>query len=141
MGMAYRFKRDIALVQDGVRKIAGGLINKAINCAKAKRKDVNEVVHFARKSCKTLRGLIRLVRSVFGEYEPEKAVFRDAGSGLSAAAGLRRPYRARAAGYRKPTGLTLWSQAKKVLQGDAARNGCGGERPGRRNLSWVAETR
>ena len=33
--MAYRFKRDIASVQDGVREIAGELIDDAIACAEA----------------------------------------------------------------------------------------------------------
>jgi hypothetical protein len=52
--MAYRFKRDIASVQDGVREIAGELIDDAIACTEAKRRDVNEVVHSTRKSCKKL---------------------------------------------------------------------------------------
>src|SRR5262245_10879006 len=82
--MAYRFRRDIASVQDGVREIAGELIVEAIDCASAKRKNVDEVIHSARKSCKKLRGLIRLVRPVFGGYEAENAAFRDAGRGLSA---------------------------------------------------------
>lgn len=82
--MAYRFKRDIASVQDGVREIAGELIDDAIACTEAQRRDVNEVVHSTRKSCKKLRGLIRLVRPVFADYKGENAAFRDAGRGLSA---------------------------------------------------------
>jgi CHAD domain-containing protein len=84
MAMAYRFKRDVASVQDGVREIAGELIQDAIDRVSAQRKDVNDVVHFARKSCKKVRGLVRLIRPVFGEYEAENAAFRDAGRGLSA---------------------------------------------------------
>jgi hypothetical protein len=64
MAMAYRFKRDVASVQDGVREIAGELIQDAIDRVSAQRKDVNDVVHFARKSCKKVRGLVRLVRPV-----------------------------------------------------------------------------
>ena len=82
--MAYRFKRDIASVQDGVRAIAGELIDDAIECTGAKRKDVNEVVHSSRKACKKLRGLIRLVRPVFDDYRAENVAFRNAGRGLSA---------------------------------------------------------
>lgn len=82
--MAYRFKRKVASVQDGVRDIAEELIDDAIDCVSTKRKDLNETVHSARKSCKKLRGLIRLVRPAFGEYQAENAAFRDAGRGLSA---------------------------------------------------------
>lgn len=81
--MAYRFKRGVASVQDDVREIAGELIDDAIDCAGAKHKDLNEAVHFARKSCKKLRGLVRLVRPVFADYQAENAAFRDAGRGLS----------------------------------------------------------
>jgi CHAD domain-containing protein len=81
--MAYRFKRDFATVQDGVRKIAVELIDDAIDSAGGKRKDVHESVHTARKSCKKLRGLIRLIRPVFDDYRTENATFRDAGRGLS----------------------------------------------------------
>ena len=82
--MPYRFKRDIASVQDGVRDIAGELMDDAIECAGAKRKNVNEVVHSSRKACKKLRGLIRLVRPVFDDYRAENVAFRNAGRALSA---------------------------------------------------------
>jgi CHAD domain-containing protein len=81
--MAYRFERDFATVQDGVRKIAVGLIDDAIEAAGGKRTDVHEAVHTVRKSCKKLRGLIRLVRPGFDDYPTENATFRDAGRGLS----------------------------------------------------------
>jgi CHAD domain-containing protein len=81
--MAYRFERDIATVQDGVRDIAKELIDDAVACAGGKRRDIAETVHSVRKSCKKLRGLIRLVRPVFDDYQAENAAFRDAGRGLS----------------------------------------------------------
>jgi CHAD domain-containing protein len=81
--MAYRFERDSATVQDGVREIATELIDNAIACAGGKRRDLGETVHSVRKACKKLRGLIRLVRPVFDDYQAENAAFRDAGRGLS----------------------------------------------------------
>ena len=82
--MAYRFERDFRTVQEGVRKIALELAKDAIKCASGKRKTrVHETVHSLRKSCKKLRGLIRLVRPVFDEYQSENAAFRDAGRDLS----------------------------------------------------------
>jgi len=81
--MAYRFERDFATVQDGVREIAVELIDDAIACAGGKRRDLHETVHSVRKSCKKLRGLIRLVRPVFDDYRAENAAFRDTGRELS----------------------------------------------------------
>jgi CHAD domain-containing protein len=81
--MAYRFKRDFATIQDGVRHLAVELIDDAIACAAGKSKDVQETIHSLRKSCKKLRGLIRLVRPVFGDYAEENAAFRDAAGNLS----------------------------------------------------------
>ena len=81
--MAYRFERDFATVQDGVREIAVESIDEAIERAGRKGKDLHETVHALRKSCKKLRGLIRLVRPVFDDYRAENAVFREAGRGFS----------------------------------------------------------
>ena len=67
----------------GCARSAVELIGDAIECAGGKGKDVNETVHSLRKSCKKLRGLIRLVRPVFGDYRAENAAFRDAGRDLS----------------------------------------------------------
>jgi CHAD domain-containing protein len=83
MAMAYRFERNSATIQDGVREIAVEQIDDAIACAGSKRKDVDETVHSLRKSCKKLRGLIRLVRPVFDDYQDENAAFRDAARGFS----------------------------------------------------------
>ena len=80
--MAYRFNHSQDTVQDGVRDIAVELIDKAIAASK-RRHDVERTVHNLRKTCKKLRGLIRLVRPVFSDYHAENAAFRAAGRGLS----------------------------------------------------------
>jgi CHAD domain-containing protein len=80
--MAYRFAKSQDTVQDGVRKIATNLIDNAVDAAK-QRRNPEETVHELRKTCKRLRGLIRLVRPVFADYHAENAAFRDAGRKLS----------------------------------------------------------
>ena len=80
--MAYRFSKSQDTVQDGVRKIATDLIDKAIDATK-QRQSPERTVHELRKTCKRLRGLIRLVRPVFADYHTENAAFRDAGRKLS----------------------------------------------------------
>ena len=81
--MAYRFERDFSTIQDGIRQLAVELIDDAIDCADGKCRDVHETVHSLRKSCKKLRGLIRLVRPVFDDYQAENAAFRDAARDFS----------------------------------------------------------
>jgi CHAD domain-containing protein len=81
--MAYRFERDLTTIQDGVREIAVELIDDATKCAGGRRKNMHQTVHSLRKSCKKLRGLIRLVRPVFRDYGTENAVFREAGRKFS----------------------------------------------------------
>jgi CHAD domain-containing protein len=80
--MAYRFDKSQHTVQDDVRDIAGELIDNAI-AASRRRQNAERTVHNLRKTCKKLRGLIRLVRPVFADYHAENAAFRAAGHGLS----------------------------------------------------------
>lgn len=80
--MAYRFDKSQDTVQDGVRDIAIELIDKAIAASK-RRQDPERTVHHLRKTCKKLRGLIRLVRPAFADYHAENAAFRTAGRDLS----------------------------------------------------------
>jgi CHAD domain-containing protein len=80
--MAYRFSKSQDTVQDGVRKIATELIDNAIEATK-QRQNPEPTVHDLRKTCKRLRGLIRVVRPVFADYRVENAAFRDAGRKLS----------------------------------------------------------
>jgi CHAD domain-containing protein len=80
--MGHHFDRGAATVQDGVRKIAIELIDGAMDTA-GKSRDARETVHRLRKTCKKLRGLIRLVRPAFADYRAENTAFRDAGRELA----------------------------------------------------------
>ena len=80
--MAYRFDRDFSTVQDAVRTIATEQVESAVEFA-GQRRNAQEAVHEYRKSCKKLRGLIRLVRPAFDDYAAENAAFRDAGRDFS----------------------------------------------------------
>jgi CHAD domain-containing protein len=81
--MAYRFKRGDDSVQDGLRRIALDQIDKAIAEIDNRRLGLDETVHQVRTRCKKLRGLIRLVRPAFNDYQLENAAFRDAARALS----------------------------------------------------------
>ena len=80
--MSYRIRKK-GSVQKSVRKIAAEQIDKAIAVVSDPGVDRHEAVHEARKRCKKLRGLIRLVRPAFPEYGRENADVRDAARGLS----------------------------------------------------------
>lgn len=81
--MSYHLKRSDSSVQEGVRRIALSQIDSAIADIDDDRLEVHETVHEVRKRCKKLRGLIRLVRPAFGDYQAENAAFRDAANQLS----------------------------------------------------------
>jgi CHAD domain-containing protein len=72
---AFRLKQDEA-VSDGIRRIARGRIDDAIEALADPRE---ETVHEARKDMKKLRALLRLVRGEIGSkvYRRENAFFRD----------------------------------------------------------------
>ncbi len=80
--MAFQFGKGTATIQDGVREIAIDLTSDAIEVAR-KNRNTGETVHHVRRSCKKLRGLLRLVRPVFADYRAENTVFRDAARELS----------------------------------------------------------
>lgn len=81
--MAYRFKLKDRSVADGMRRIAGEQIEKAL--ASAEARDRSDAIHDIRKRCKKLRGLVRLVRPVFDGYAQENAGFRRLADSISAA--------------------------------------------------------
>jgi len=81
--MSYSFKRDDRSVQRGVRRIAVDQIDRAIAEIDEEALDVHETVHQVRKRCKKLRGLLRLVRPSFKNYDDENQTFRDAARSLS----------------------------------------------------------
>ncbi|MEQ8911744.1 MAG: CHAD domain-containing protein [Pseudomonadales bacterium] len=86
--MAYEFKQG-EKVRAGLRRIAVERIDKAIATIEgarspdASRKDVDAAVHDARKRCKELRALVRLVRPSFDAYQRENAEFRTAAQMLA----------------------------------------------------------
>ena len=80
--MAYRIRRQKS-VQESVRKVALEQIDKAIGEIMDEELDRHVTVHQVRKRCKKLRGLIRLVRPQFCDYQKENAFFRDAAGELS----------------------------------------------------------
>lgn len=81
--MGYRFKPSDRDIASALRRIAQEQIDKALASAD-RRDDLHEGIHDARKKCKKLRGLIRLVRSVFPDYAAENAALRDAARHLAA---------------------------------------------------------
>ncbi len=72
---------------DGLRRIALGQIDTALDALRGARGSPQERVHEARKALKRLRALLRLLEDVLGEnaYERESAVVRDAGRRLAQA--------------------------------------------------------
>jgi CHAD domain-containing protein len=80
--MAYRIRRK-KTVQKSIRKVALEQIDKAIGEISDDSLDRHEAVHQVRKRCKKVRGLIRLVRPQFDDYQRENGFFRDAARALS----------------------------------------------------------
>lgn len=81
--MAYRF--DLAeSVQSQLVRIAHAEVDAAISGLEQAGDDVVAAVHDARKRCKKLRGLVRLVRPALGErYSHANTTFRDAARRIS----------------------------------------------------------
>lgn len=80
--MPYRLRKRES-PQEGVRRIAGEQINRAVREIADPGLDRHEAVHQVRKRCKKIRGLIRLVRPDFQAYQQENVFFRDAARLLS----------------------------------------------------------
>ncbi|MGA9422500.1 MAG: CHAD domain-containing protein, partial [Rhodanobacteraceae bacterium] len=83
-GMPYHFIRDDRSVESGVRRIALEQIDKALGAIGACAARPDTAVHELRKSCKKVRGLLRLVRPAFERYKIENAAFRDTAGIVSA---------------------------------------------------------
>jgi CHAD domain-containing protein len=108
--MAYRFKHSDLTVTDSLRRIARDQLNKALS-AVDQPGDLHDGIHDARKKCKKLRGLIRLVRPAFPGFKTENAALRDAARRLA-------PLRERGAGIE--TIDRLLGQPPKGFDRDAA---------------------
>ena len=80
--MGYRFERD-ATVQKNLRRIAIAQIDGAVASIDDHGLASGVVVHEVRKSCKKLRGLLRIVRPGFDGYARENGAFRDMAAALS----------------------------------------------------------
>lgn len=82
--MAYRLGGGES-VADDVRRVAVEQIDRAVSAVSGAGEDPGEAIHDARKVCKKLRGLLRLVRPHLGKtYKLENAHYRDAARSLSA---------------------------------------------------------
>ena len=80
--MGYKLKRSDEDVSEGLRRIACDQLDRAL-AALDGTGDKAEAVHDARKRCKKLRGLNRLVRPQFIDYKTENSALRDAARRLS----------------------------------------------------------
>ncbi|MDN2564969.1 CHAD domain-containing protein [Aquibium sp. A9E412] len=75
--MSYRFTREDASLEAGLRRVACDQLDRALAEADD-ASSFDETVHAVRKRCKKLRGLVRLVRPAFAGYRRENAALRDA---------------------------------------------------------------
>ncbi|WP_299817707.1 CHAD domain-containing protein [uncultured Jannaschia sp.] len=81
--MPFRIETHDDDLQAALRRIATEQIDRALREIEHPDLSLAERVHQARKRCKKLRGLIRLVRPVMGGYKRENAALRDAARRLS----------------------------------------------------------
>ena len=81
--MAYRLKRSDRSVQLAMRRIATEQIETAVASIDDPAVEPAAGVHELRKSCKKIRGLLRLVKPQFNRYKAENASFRDIAASVS----------------------------------------------------------
>lgn len=81
--MAYRLKRSDLSVQRAVRRIATEQIEMALAAIDDRSLEPDARVHQLRKSCKKIRGVLRLIRPQFEHYDAENAKFRDIAAAVS----------------------------------------------------------
>ena len=83
--MPVRFSDADGTVEAGLRRIAGGQIDALLEMIRAGTLPPEKIIHEARRTCKSIRGLMRLVKPVFPAFALENAAFRDIARSLSAA--------------------------------------------------------
>lgn len=81
--MAYRFLPADASVEEAIRRIAASQLDRALEALSGTERDAPATIHGVRKSVKKLRGLIRLARPGFRDYDTENAALRDVGQSLA----------------------------------------------------------
>ena len=80
--MAFAFEHQ-GRVATQVRQIAAKQVENALEECR-NRDDFDETVHKLRRRCKKVRGLLRIIKPHFKDFDKENAAFRDAANGLSA---------------------------------------------------------
>lgn len=83
--MRFRFKQSDSTVEAGFHRIANETLDETLALLRDRALPSGLIVHRVRRSCKAMRGLLRLVRPVFPAYEIENAAFREVAASLSAA--------------------------------------------------------
>ena len=114
---------------NGIRRVAHGRTEDALQLLRDEQADPTEAVHEARKDLKKLRATLKLVRPVLGDrtYRRENGRFRDAGRALSevrdaqARAETVDALAERFADDPPPGGW--WALRALLVEGDAAANG------------------
>lgn len=79
----YQFDPTSPTIEEAFRAIALSQIDEALQALGSAESEKRSIVHEARRRCKKLRGLLRLVRPAFADFEPEDAAIRDAAALLS----------------------------------------------------------
>jgi hypothetical protein len=79
----YQFDPKSSAVEETFRNIALSQIDEALEALASSEGEKRSVVHEARRRCKKLRGLLRLVRPAFAAFQAENSAIRDAAALLS----------------------------------------------------------
>lgn len=81
--MAYSLRHSDKSVEHGVKRIADSQLKTGLAELEDNSLSDEEKVHQARKRCKKMRGLVRLVRGSLDSYREENETYRDAARTLS----------------------------------------------------------
>ena len=115
----YKFDPKGQPVDVTFRAIAADQLGDALADLQRQDGDGRSIVHEARRRCKKLRGLLRLVRPAFAGYDKESAALRDAAAAFLDLLASR-PAFARMALVEAPSSgeraFQLYASGKRVLQ-------------------------
>jgi CHAD domain-containing protein len=79
----YQFDPQSSAVEVTFRNVALSQIDEALEALGSTEGEKRSIVHEARRRCKKLRGLLRLVRPAFSSFKAENAAIREAAALLS----------------------------------------------------------